>query len=48
MKYNKDNAKPYLIDLAMGYAVYEPEWKMTADQFFQYVDKLMFEAKKKK
>ena len=47
-RFNEDNAKPYLIDLAMGYAVYEPEREMTADRFFQYIDKLMYEAKKKK
>ena len=47
-QFNKENTKPYTIDLAMGYAVYEQESKMAADEFFRYIDKLMYEAKKKK
>ena len=30
-RFNRENVKPYLIDFAMGYAVYEHESKMTAD-----------------
>lgn len=46
-QFNKENTKPYSIDLAMGYAVYEPESKMKAGEFFRYIDKLMYDAKKK-
>jgi diguanylate cyclase (GGDEF)-like protein len=47
-RFNREEGRPYLIDFAMGYGVYEPEKKMTSDMFFQHIDKLMYEAKKKK
>ena len=47
-QFNKENTNPYSIDLAMGYAVYNHESKMTADEFIRYIDKLMYEAKKQK
>lgn len=45
-RFNKNGNKSYVIDLTMGYAVYEPRSKMTADEFFRYIDQLMYDAKK--
>ena len=45
-RFNRENTKPFALDFAMGYAVYEPERGMTANEFFRYIDKLMYEAKK--
>ena len=42
-QYNQENTNPY----AMGYATYEYASKMTADDFFQQIDQLMYEAKRK-
>ena len=46
-RFNHENVKPYSINFAMGYAVYEHESKMTADDFFRYLDQRMYEAKRK-
>ena len=46
-RFNRENVKPYSIDFAMGYAVYENESNMTADDFFRYIDQRMYEAKRK-
>ena len=46
-QYNQENTNPYSIDFAMGYATYEYASKMTADDFFQQIDQLMYEAKRK-
>jgi diguanylate cyclase (GGDEF)-like protein len=46
-QYNQENTNPYSIDFAMGYATYEYTSKMTADDFFQQIDQLMYEAKRK-
>lgn len=45
-RYNQENINPYSIAFAMGYAVYEHESKMTANDFFQHIDQLMYESKR--
>ena len=45
-KFNLENANPYSLNFAIGYAVYEPESKMTADDFFKNIDQLMYDAKR--
>ena len=47
-QYNQENTHPYAIDFAMGYAIYDYASQMTADDFFQQIDQLMYEAKRKK
>ena len=47
-RFNRENGKPYEIEFSMGYAAYDNESKMTADEFFRHIDQRMYEAKKNK
>lgn len=45
--FNRKSHLPYTIGFAMGYAVYDYETKMSADDFFRQIDQRMYEAKRK-
>ena len=47
-KFNLENANPYSLEFAMGYAVYDIESKMSEDDFFKSIDKLMYDAKRQR
>ncbi|MGE4588791.1 MAG: GGDEF domain-containing protein [Acidaminococcaceae bacterium] len=44
--FNSENYNQYSLNFAMGYAVYEYESNMTADDFFKNIDQLMYDAKR--
>lgn len=46
-EFNK-TGKPYQIDFSMGYDVYDPASRMTAEEFIKHLDRLMYLHKKKK
>ncbi len=45
--YNEMSLKPYTIGLSMGYAVYDPNSGMNEKEFYNTIDALMYEDKKK-
>lgn len=40
--FNFSNRREYIISFSMGYDVYDPTSKMSADEFFKHIDKLMY------
>lgn len=44
-KYNESGAKPYQIELGMGYAVYDYQSEMAVEDFQRHIDILMYEHK---
>lgn len=45
-KFNKDNEKPYKIGFSVGYDIYDYKAKMNVDDFFNHIDRLMYNDKK--
>lgn len=45
--YNEMSLKPYRLGLSMGYAVYDPESGMSAKEFYNLIDAMMYEDKKR-
>jgi diguanylate cyclase (GGDEF)-like protein len=45
--YNEMSLKPYTLGLSMGYAVYDPASGQNAKEFYNTIDALMYEDKKK-
>ena len=45
-RYNDIGEDPYLLECSMGYAVYDYNSKMTADDFQRYIDSLMYDNKR--
>ncbi len=46
-QFNETNITPYQIKISMGYAIYDSINRMTAEEFMNQVDQLMYEEKKK-
>jgi diguanylate cyclase (GGDEF)-like protein len=44
-QYNHHSHLPYLLELSMGGAIYDPRSELTADQFLRQVDQLMYQEK---
>lgn len=44
-KFNQESKKPYQINFDMGYAIYDYQMKMQLDEFYRYIDRLMYENK---
>lgn len=40
--FNASSQKPYKISFSIGYDVYNPVLKLSADEFFKHIDKLMY------
>lgn len=40
--FNLSCSKPYKISFSMGYDIYDPQFKMSADEFFKHIDQLMY------
>jgi diguanylate cyclase (GGDEF)-like protein len=40
--FNLSRYKPYSISFSMGYDIYNPQFKMSADEFFKHIDQLMY------
>lgn len=45
--YNDMSLKPYRLGLSMGYAVYDPDSGMSAKEFYNHIDAMMYEDKKR-
>lgn len=45
-EYNKYSNKPYQLSLSMGYAVYDYQSRMSAEEFQKLIDELMYENKR--
>lgn len=45
--YNEMSLKPYTLGLSMGYAVYDPDSGMNEKEFYNTIDRQMYEDKKK-
>jgi len=45
--YNEMSLKPYQLGLSMGYAVYDPDSNMSAKEFYNTIDAMMYEDKKR-
>lgn len=45
-KFNSSSEKGYKLSFAIGYAVYDYEQRMKADDFFKYIDALMYSSKR--
>jgi diguanylate cyclase (GGDEF)-like protein len=45
--YNDMSLKPYRLGLSMGYAVYDPDSGMSAKEFYNLIDGMMYEDKKR-
>ena len=43
--FNSEKKKPYQLKFDMGYTVYDWHQKMQAEDFYRYIDKLMYENK---
>ena len=46
--FNLTEAKPYKLTISMGYDIYDYYFPMSADQFIQHIDALMYANKKQK
>lgn len=44
-EFNENNIAPYDIKLGIGYDIYDPDLKMSPDEFIKHVDSLMYQDK---